>query len=86
MTQKTLSAFRSDGRGLFRFRDSYLLSQSKDFCVKRCAAKDDFAEDGDEHVDDLVHAGKGIRWGMQNSKVSTADEINGRDSGEIDRL
>ena len=38
-----------------------LLSQGKDFCVKRCAAKDDFAEHGDEHIDDLVHAGIGIR-------------------------
>ena len=51
--------------GPFPFQDSYLLSQGKDFCVKRCAAKDDFAEDGDEHVDDLVHAGKGIRWGCK---------------------
>ena len=48
MTQKTLSAFRSDGRGL------YLLSQGKDFCVERRAVREDF--------DDLMHAGKGIRW------------------------
>ena len=27
-----------------------------------CAANDDFAEDGDEDFDDLVHAGNGIRW------------------------
>ena len=30
--------------------------------------------------DDLMHAGKGIRCLMQNSKVSAMDGINGRDS------
>ena len=54
MTQKTLSAFRSDGPGPFPFQDSYLLSQGKDFCVERRAVREDF--------DDLMHAGKGIRW------------------------
>ena len=44
--------------GPFPFQDTYLLAEGKDFCVKRSAAKDDFAEDGD---DDLVYAGKGIR-------------------------
>ena len=65
MTQKTLSAFRSNGRGPFPFQDSYLLSQGKDFCVECRAVREDFAEDGDEHVDDLVHAVKGIRWGCK---------------------
>ena len=36
------------------FQDSYLLSQGKDFCVERRAVREDF--------DDLMHAGKGIRW------------------------
>ena len=31
-----------------------LLSQGKDFCVERRAVREDF--------DDLMHAGKGIRW------------------------
>ena len=53
MTQKTLSAFRQ-WPGPFPFQDSYLLSQGKDFCVERRAVREDF--------DDLMHAGKGIRW------------------------
>ena len=40
--------------GAFPFQDSYLLSQGKDFCVERRAVREDF--------DDLMHAGKGIRW------------------------
>jgi hypothetical protein len=40
--------------GPFPFQDSYLLSEGKDFCVERRAAGKDF--------DDLIHAGKGIRW------------------------
>ena len=47
--------------GPFPFQDSQLLAEGKDFCVTRGAAKDDFAEDGDEDSDDFVHAGKGIR-------------------------
>ena len=54
MTQKTLSAFRSNGRGPFPFQDSYLLSQGMDFCVERRAVREDF--------NDLMHAVKGIRW------------------------
>ena len=54
MTQKTLSAFRSNGPGPFPFQDSYLLSQGKDFCVERRAVRED--------SDDLIHARKGIRW------------------------
>ena len=38
------------------------MAEGKDFCVKRPAADEDFAEDGEEDFDDLVHAGKGIRW------------------------
>ena len=53
MTQKTLSAFRQ-WPGPLPFQDSYLLSQGKDFCVERRAVREDF--------DDLMHAGKGIRW------------------------
>jgi hypothetical protein len=30
--------------------------------VERRATEEDFAEDGEEHFDDLLHAGKGIRW------------------------
>ena len=40
--------------GPFPFQDSYLLSQGKDFCVERRVVREDF--------DDLMHAGKGIRW------------------------
>ena len=40
--------------GPFPFQDSYLLSQGKDFCMERRAIRKDF--------DDLMHAGKGIRW------------------------
>ena len=47
--------------GPFPFQDSHLLAEGKDFCVKRRAAKDDFAEDGDEDIDDFMHARKGIR-------------------------
>ena len=54
MTQKTLSAFPKRWPGPFPFQDSYLLSQGKDFCVERRAVREDF--------DDLMHAGKGIRW------------------------
>jgi hypothetical protein len=31
-----------------------MLAQRKDFCVERRSAEEDF--------DDLMHAGKGIRW------------------------
>ena len=36
------------------YRRDNLLSQGKDFCVERRAVREDF--------DDLMHAGKGIRW------------------------
>jgi len=62
MTQKTLSAIRKRWPGPFPFQDSYLLAEGKDFHVERRAAGEDFAEDGDEDFDDLVHARKGIRW------------------------
>ena len=38
-----------------------MLAEGQDFYMKRCTANDDFTEDG-EDIDDLVHAGKGIRW------------------------
>ena len=44
------------------FQDSYLLAEGEDFCVERRAVEEDFAEHGEEHFDDLLHAGKGIRW------------------------
>ena len=48
--------------GPFPLQDSYLLAEGKNFHVKRRSANDGFAEDGDEDIDDLVHAGKNIRW------------------------
>jgi hypothetical protein len=30
--------------------------------VERRAVEEDFAEHGEEDFDDLMHAGKGIRW------------------------
>ena len=54
MTQKTPICLPKRWPGPFPFQDSYLLSQGKDFCVERRAVREDF--------DDLMHAGKGIRW------------------------
>jgi hypothetical protein len=39
-----------------------MLAEGQDFYMKRRAANDDFADVGDEDIDDLVRAGKGIRW------------------------
>jgi hypothetical protein len=39
-----------------------MLAEGQDFYMKRCTANDDFTEDGDEDIDDLVRAGKDIRW------------------------
>ena len=49
--------------GLVPFQDGYLLAEGKDFCVEFRATEEDFAEDGEDHFDDLMHAGKGIRCG-----------------------
>ena len=47
--------------GPFPLQDSYMLAEGKGFSVERRTAEEDFAEDGEEHFDDLMHAGKGIR-------------------------
>ena len=49
-------------RPAFLRRMEFIGGTGKDFCVRRCAVKDFFAEGGDEHIGDLVHAGKSIRW------------------------
>jgi len=41
----------------FPFQNSYLLAKGKDFFVERHAAGGD--------LDDLMHAGKGIRWDLK---------------------
>ena len=46
MTRKILSDMRSNGPEPFPPQDGYLLAEGKEFCVERCSAGEEFAEDG----------------------------------------
>ena len=71
MTQTTLSAFRSDGRGLFRFRTAT--------CCRR-ARISVWSAARSAKISMILCMPERYPVVMQNSKVSAIDGINGRDS------